>query len=65
MVRREEEGDDPHRVAALGPGKSPQENGIEGRTGPKEEAAMERPAGYFDQGARGRDESESSWHTPE
>jgi hypothetical protein len=51
VVRGKEEGDDAHRVAALGPGEGSQDDGIEGGPGPKEEAALERPAGYLDQGA--------------
>jgi hypothetical protein len=51
LIRGEEEGNDPHRVAALGLGEGSQDDGIEGGPGPKEEAALERPAGYFDQGA--------------
>ena len=53
---------DPYRIERLRPGEGSQDDGIEGRPGPKEEAALERPAGHFDQGAWGRDEAELSTH---
>jgi hypothetical protein len=62
VIRREKEGNDPHWISALGPGEGSQEDGIEGRPGPKEEAALERPASYLDQGARVWDEADSSTH---
>ena len=62
VIRREEEGNDPHRIATLGSGERSQDDGIEGGPGPKEEAALERPAGYFDQGAWGWDEADLSAH---
>jgi hypothetical protein len=62
MIRREEEGDDAHRVAVVGPGEGSQDDGIEGWPGPKEEAALERPTGHLDQGTVVWDEAKLSTH---
>ena len=64
MVGDADEEADPDAVAALGPGEGSDEDLIHHRAGAKEEAAVERPAGHFDQGSSFWDEAESSAHEP-
>jgi hypothetical protein len=56
------QGADPHRVELLGSGEGSEDDEIEHRPGTKEEAAVERPEGHLDQGARGWDEANGSTH---
>jgi hypothetical protein len=62
MIGGEGESADPHRVETLRPGDGSQDDRIEDRSRAKQEAAVERPAGHLDQGARVWDETKSSAH---
>jgi hypothetical protein len=62
VVGEEHEGADPHRIELLGPGEGSEDQEVEPRPGPEEEAAVERPEGHLDQGARVWDEANGSAH---
>jgi hypothetical protein len=52
-------------VKTLGASEDADDEVVELRTGPEEEAAVEGPAGDLDQGAAFGDVTESSSHTPD